>query len=201
MLKLVLEYASYVVTLLSIIFGIVGIVGSRIYIKNWIRLHRESSGKLLTDTDGTNLAKDEFNNKGYEHHLKLVRKRLDEKFGSKGYNVIATPAELDYVFPFLLAHTSRKRFCSIHTSAQWPPQLTRFRYNPIQRGDRVVLVSVILSSGKFMTPAIDMVTEAGATVCGVFSIIEATPSPDEKVSIEDSLLARNVYFDAIYRPL
>lgn len=199
MIKLVIDYANQIVTILSIIFGIIGMLSSRIYIRDWIRLHRISSGELLADSYGTNLAKEEVNKRGYEYYLKEVRKRIDHRFGRNGYDVIATPAELDYVSPFLLAHITNKRFCSIHTSPQWPSQLTRLRFNSIKRGDRIILVSVILSSGKFMTPAIDIVLQAGATVCGVVSIIEAKPGPDEKTSIDDSLLARNVYFDAIYR--
>jgi adenine/guanine phosphoribosyltransferase-like PRPP-binding protein len=194
-----MEYAAITFTVSSVILGFAGLLSARTSIHNWIRLSRVSSGNLLDDDFGPNLAREQFNKQGYRHFIREMKKRLNRRFGSNGFNVIATPAEVDHVFAFLLSQFLNKRFCSIHTSSDWPSQITAYRYNSIQKGDRVILVAVVLSSGKFMLPAIDAVLAAGGTVCGVITIIEALPEWEKSDPIEKILLQRNVYFDAIHR--
>ncbi len=113
---------------------------------NWFRLHKFSSGCLLIDSYGTDVGKSELNKQGYFHYLKEMKNLIKMKIGSKNFGVIASPAEIDYLFPFLLSHVLKKRFVSVHISKEWPTYLTRFRYNNIQSGDRVLLVAVILTS-------------------------------------------------------
>jgi orotate phosphoribosyltransferase len=192
---------SNIISVVGILVGLFGILGGvltrRTSLRNWIRLERVTSGSLICDRSDTSSAQ-EINNNGYLHYVTEAKRLLAQKFGDQGYDIIASPAELDYLFPFLLTHHTKKRFITIHTNPDWPEGVVRVRYNDISPGDRVVFVAVVLSSGRFLLPAIDVVLKAGATVSGVLAIVEAQPAPDETTSIGDELRQRNVPFFPLY---
>lgn len=188
----------------SLLIGIFGIIISFYFgMRKWYlarRISRTASGNILIDNTGINqTAQDMIYERGYTGCTRDVKALL--KTRRIPFDLIASPAELDYLIAFFVANDLNKPFCSIHNN--WPKSLKKIRYFSISKKDRVLIVTTVLTDARILLPTIDTILKEGGTVTAVVTLAEGSlpddgPNPAHDV-IADQFGKQNIDYHCLYK--